>query len=858
MDPLSFTASLIAVVGLAGEVAKTCKSYIDGIKNHPREIRVIFIELNSLTSVLEGLKILREEDFEDAQIIRQLRGHDGPIQGCQETIHKLHSLLNLNSASGTAAPGGSRSKRRRLQARLPTLDELAWPFRKDEAVALLKAITTHKQTIGAALTASVLSEVQSMKAKLDRAEQDRLHAWLVQINPSSNHNATKSLYETGTGDWIFRSQEWNLWVNNQSKERSLWIHGIPGAGKTILASRIIEQLIKTKCSGNVALVYYYCYHGHNQDETFSFLRWLISQLCRKTDTVSSLTYDIYRSGQDPDITKLLSALHAQLDGLDMVYVVVDALDESQQPRDVLLDVLRTLATNPRFQKIRLLTTSREYADIERVMTPVSLPVHTSHEEVEKDIRVFVRSRISQSDSFKHWPDDLKLEVVDALAKGAKGMFRWAVCQLDILRRLNCATHEDVRETIKTLPKDLDETYIRILNLIHPDDLELVRFTIHWIIFVYAEDLYELFDDLLDPSKILSYYALHRYGSSERANQISVPCNLDRLKDCCGCLVSFEKDDEPDEPPGVLYCDLSHYTIQEFLTSDRFKPSNQLKCLDLATMKTYLPNALLRMRIDRDECDVDRRDFFGHAVLIQTVLFPEQFLDPQLVFRFFLLDLPQETNAEYIPYYYTLSTLYGIEWVGDRPSDEIIVLLRLLVVSAFHLSRSLLETVGSHLLCSSLDLIWYDYHVYGSHHNPKEMKFVGNVVEFLATIFFTPPAALLFLLENYYDNFAQSVDLSGILQCCQTGRRKIRDWLPEGFQEDWACVLKYEKKAFAKLVQKLQNMGAVSIDEDPESDLEPNAGSTTGPTVEAGMESHDRSKRWLDVVLRNERKEEIES
>lgn len=277
------------------------------------------------------------------------------------------------------------------------------------------------------------------------------------------------------------------------------------------------------------------------------------------------------------------------------------------------------------------------------------------------------------------------------------------------------------------------------------------------------------------------------------------------------------------------------------------------------MKTYLPNVLLRMRIDRDECDVKdytRRNFFGHTSFIHKVLFPEKFLDSQLVFRFFLLDLPQETGTvDFFNEYFALSTLHRIEWVGDRPSDEIIVLLRLLVVEAFHLSRSMLETAGSHLLCSSLDLIWYDYLVYRSEDNPKKMKFVGNVVEFLATIFFTSPAALLSLLENYYDDFAQSVDLSGILQSFQTSRRETDDWLRE--LPDWDHFSK-EAEVTAKVVQKLQNMGAVSIDEDPESDLEPNAGSTTEPTVESGMESHYQPKRWLDIVLRNERKEEIES
>lgn len=153
MDPLSFSASLIAILGLAAEVAKTCKSYIDGIKNHPRELRLIYIEVTSLASILDGLKVLHEDDYEDAQIIRQLQGPNGPIKGCWETIRELSALVHLNSASATSGANGT--KKIRLMPKLPTLEQLAWPFRKDDAVSLLKRIATHKNTISTALTASL-------------------------------------------------------------------------------------------------------------------------------------------------------------------------------------------------------------------------------------------------------------------------------------------------------------------------------------------------------------------------------------------------------------------------------------------------------------------------------------------------------------------------------------------------------------------------------------------------------------------------------------------------------------------------------------------------------------------------------
>lgn len=81
---------------------------------------------------------------------------------------------------------------------------------------------------------------------------------------------------------------------------------------------------------------------------------------------------------------------------------------------------------------------------------------------------------------------------------------------------------------------------RILNLIHPDDLELVQFVVHWII--YADDLPDQYGTILNVSEVLSYYESYRYGSSDRVKHISIRCNPDRLKDCCGCLISFFSDE----------------------------------------------------------------------------------------------------------------------------------------------------------------------------------------------------------------------------------------------------------------------------------------------------------------------------
>lgn len=225
-----------------------------------------------------------------------------------------------------------------------------------------------------------------------------------------------------TGSWILRTPEWSSWLS--ANERCLWIHGIPGAGKTILMSYLIQHL-KQHCSNSrtrkCAIVYYYCYFGHNQNEAAPFLRWLVNQLCRQADSTPRYVYRLYNECGEPDLEELLIAVGEVLEEFDCTYLVIDALDESI-PRNDLLQVLRALATDPKFQKVQLLASSREYIDIEKAMGEFSIPVSMANPSVEEDIRLHVRASLKSNYKFKRWPQELLDEVEDALSKGAQGMY----------------------------------------------------------------------------------------------------------------------------------------------------------------------------------------------------------------------------------------------------------------------------------------------------------------------------------------------------------------------------------------------------------------------------------------------------
>ena len=167
-------------------------------------------------------------------------------------------------------------------------------------------------------------------------------------------------------------------------------------------------------------MFYYCYFGHNQDEAKPFLQWLINRLCREADVVPNSVYKLYKYGGEASLEELLEALEEVLHNFDITYVAIDAIDESNS-RENLLSVLRDMVTDPRFQNIQLLASSREYIDIERVMEEISKSISMANFHVQDDIRKFVRSILQSNSEFSKWPQDLLKDVEDALSIGAKGM-----------------------------------------------------------------------------------------------------------------------------------------------------------------------------------------------------------------------------------------------------------------------------------------------------------------------------------------------------------------------------------------------------------------------------------------------------
>ncbi|KAK8008090.1 hypothetical protein PG991_010641 [Apiospora marii] len=552
-EALGVAASVIAVIELTDRVVELCRAYIGSATEASRDLRRILAEVSAVKAILENLQFLGENDAEFSGVLQILERQEGLIPQCTRCVAELEKLFPPD-VRGT---GKGKERMQRV------LTSLSWPLKEAKAKKLLGELAAHKLNLSLVLTTESTQDIKGVKMGVQRvekslSEKDRrdVLSWLQRTNPSNNHNCAVDLREGGTAEWILERDLFKQWVDHAGPHRGLWIHGIPGAGKTVLASCIIDHLTNAckTASGSRLVVYYYCSHLRHQDEGEDLLRWLICQLCRHTNSISETLFEAFQSDCEPSLDDLLNLLPSCLEGIDTLYIVVDALDESQ-PRDNLLRVLRALvADDERMSKVSLVATSRQYVDIETAFAGTWTVLEMEWTDVEQDIWNFVSSSLSEP-IFRRWPQDLRYQMQDALTSRARGMFRWVVCQLDVLRRLRSA--EKVRETIKSLPRTMEETYDMIFSLLPEEDLDVVR-TVLTLICGHQEVSH---GTTALPYAIAELAIQHGKGSEFY--------QTGDLREICGCLIALETSSRDavhrDWYPDIVF--LAHYTVEEFLYSE---------------------------------------------------------------------------------------------------------------------------------------------------------------------------------------------------------------------------------------------------------------------------------------------------
>ncbi|KAH7089729.1 vegetative incompatibility protein HET-E-1 [Paraphoma chrysanthemicola] len=359
------------------------------------------------------------------------------------------------------------------------------------------------------------------------ASWGKIRHWLSPPDPATNFQQALKQRQADTGSWLLESKQYEAWMS--SAPSFLWLYGIPGSGKTVLSSTIL-QCVKAICQNDInsAVTYFYFDFNDSQKQyTESMLRSMVDQLAQQSTDLPSCLNDIRR---ERDLESFLEDL----------------------------------------------------GDLENSICLTS-------KVVDNDIKKYVRYRLADDKTLSKWGKDeiLKAEIEAALMQGSQGMFRWAVCQLDLLRK--CRNRALLRKSLATLPPTLDKTYEAILTNISEDDSMYAMRILRWLTF--ADRPFTL-DAIAEVIAI----DVNREPCFDKEEILEDPLEV---LDICSGLVRIATevvDDEIGLTRQVVT--LAHYSVKEYLMSERihFGPAAQYG-LHLNLGHTY--HNWIRIR----ECDV---------------------------------------------------------------------------------------------------------------------------------------------------------------------------------------------------------------------------------------------------------------
>ncbi|EMD33438.1 hypothetical protein CERSUDRAFT_98545, partial [Gelatoporia subvermispora B] len=257
--------------------------------------------------------------------------------------------------------------------------------------------------------------------------------WLAPPDPSINHNLALRFYSERTCAWFIDGQVMGEWRTTSSL---LWIHGIPGSGKTILCTAIIEN-IRWLCliQQKSILAYFYCdFQDAMKQSARGLLSHVLIRFSAESNDCSKLLSDLWslhRSGsQQPSEHELRQCLKRMIELLadHCIYIIIDALDECpnssvNSQRGGVLAFIREIV-EWRFQNVHICVTSRHEQDIKEAMealSPRSISLHTESGQTD-EISSYLDS-VMDSDPALQEPEMLWIAVKrKQISEEANGMY----------------------------------------------------------------------------------------------------------------------------------------------------------------------------------------------------------------------------------------------------------------------------------------------------------------------------------------------------------------------------------------------------------------------------------------------------
>jgi ankyrin repeat protein len=356
----------------------------------------------------------------------------------------------------------------------------------------------------------------------------------------------KQIRKAGNTSFHMQHAEYRKW-RDSSDSCTMMYTGKLGSGKSVLLANIVDDLSLSTDKAQSPVAYFFCKH----DIPESLLaRTIIGSFVRQLlCTVPDLGVPAKICGNTlaiGDTEKLLELLFQGFLSNTKAYFVLDGLDECDtQEQETLVEAISKIQN-----KLKVLVCSSFREEPSNSLQSVTsqllairfVPLPDNNPDIEDFIEADL-DRCLRQELLTIGDPELILDIQDALSKGAQGMFLWVALQIQSLCSMK--TDRAIREALADLPKDLSETFARILRKSGSSDPSLQAKTLQLVL---AAQRPLTIDELREALSVTPGDA--NWESSRMLNNIHLALA------CCGCVLMVDEEE--------LTVRVIHHSVKQYM------------------------------------------------------------------------------------------------------------------------------------------------------------------------------------------------------------------------------------------------------------------------------------------------------
>lgn len=254
-------------------------------------------------------------------------------------------------------------------------------------------------------------------------ERHKIEDWLSSTDSAAQQTDFINRRQEGTGQWLLNSEKFQAWLDGT--QQTLFCSGIPGSGKTIITSIVVEHLwTKFQADGDIGIAYLYCNYNRQQEQKLGDLvASLLIQLVKRLPVLPDHIKNLYQRHRDrgtrPGDDEIISALYSVTASHSRTFFIIDALDECIKSDGTRKRLLTEIFKYQSQTTVALFATSRLFPEITSLFQEeVSMEIRAS----EYDVQRYLDHHIDRLPNCVLKNQDLQAAVKAEIVKAVDGMY----------------------------------------------------------------------------------------------------------------------------------------------------------------------------------------------------------------------------------------------------------------------------------------------------------------------------------------------------------------------------------------------------------------------------------------------------